>query len=300
MADNEGIGGAVASHYNNLQEAGLDQRKDSRIFHMRNFNNWIKSMLINEYSRKIHSSKSQSRDQDRRDREDGGQDLRDSAQNFNVLDIGCGKGGDLQKWGKARVNHYVGVDIAQTSVEQAKDRYSGRRCNFSADFFAADCTKTDLDPLYKDKNVTFDIVSCQFAFHYCFESVEQADCMLRNITRRLKKGGYFIGTTTDANDIVARVRAQNNSNSVFGINFDPPLSEEDPPPIFGAKYNFHLEGVVDCPEFLVHFNTFIKLAERHGLTLICKRRFDRYFESVSNILFSLFKLNPRKDSISYN
>lgn len=30
-------------------------------------------------------------------------------------------------------------------------------------------------------------------------------------------------------------------------------------PIFGAKYNFHLEGVVDCPEFLVNFPVFEKL-----------------------------------------
>lgn len=29
-------------------------------------------------------------------------------------------------------------------------------------------------------------------------------------------------------------------------------------PIFGAKYNFHLEGVVDCPEFLVNFPVLIK------------------------------------------
>lgn len=30
-------------------------------------------------------------------------------------------------------------------------------------------------------------------------------------------------------------------------------------PIFGAKYNFHLEGVVDCPEFLVYFPVLEKL-----------------------------------------
>lgn len=30
-------------------------------------------------------------------------------------------------------------------------------------------------------------------------------------------------------------------------------------PIFGAKYNFHLEGVVDCPEFLVYFPALEKL-----------------------------------------
>lgn len=33
---------------------------------------------------------------------------------------------------------------------------------------------------------------------------------------------------------------------------------EEPFPIFGAKYNFHLEGVVDCPEFLVYFPVLVK------------------------------------------
>lgn len=32
----------VADHYNRLQEAGLTARSQSRIFFMRNFNNWMK------------------------------------------------------------------------------------------------------------------------------------------------------------------------------------------------------------------------------------------------------------------
>jgi hypothetical protein len=32
--------------YNNTQEHGLARRKESRIFYLRNFNNWIKSTLI--------------------------------------------------------------------------------------------------------------------------------------------------------------------------------------------------------------------------------------------------------------
>ena len=32
--------------YNNPQEHGLNQRNESKIVHMRNFNNWIKSTLI--------------------------------------------------------------------------------------------------------------------------------------------------------------------------------------------------------------------------------------------------------------
>ena len=57
--------------------------------------------------------------------------------------------------------------------------------------------------------------------------------------------------------LVARVRASKASNSVYDVKFDPPLSDEDPPPIFGAKYNFHLEG-----RFLDFFN---KSRRKRGL-----------------------------------
>ena len=54
MATNaEGVGNIVAQHYDNLPEKGREQRKDSRIFFMRCFNNWIKSTLIHEYIEKI-------------------------------------------------------------------------------------------------------------------------------------------------------------------------------------------------------------------------------------------------------
>ena len=70
----------------------------------RSFNNWTKSMLINEYMDKI-----------RRAEGFRGQ--------VSVLDLACGKGGDLTKWHKAKVDHVVGVDIAATSIEQCKDRW---------------------------------------------------------------------------------------------------------------------------------------------------------------------------------
>ena len=38
--------GTVAKHYNERQEVGLSERTKSRIFYLRNFNNWIKSMAI--------------------------------------------------------------------------------------------------------------------------------------------------------------------------------------------------------------------------------------------------------------
>jgi mRNA (guanine-N7-)-methyltransferase len=52
------------------------------------------------------------------------------------------------------------------------------------------------------KDIKIDLVSCQFAFHYSFESLPQAEQMLANVSSNLQVGGYFIGTTTDANDIM--------------------------------------------------------------------------------------------------
>merc|ERR1719365_436679 len=147
----------------------------------------------------------------------------------SVLDLGCGKGGDLTKWHKAKVDHVVGVDIAATSIEQCKDRFhemKGRSKGkiFRAEFHAVDCTKQRARDFYKNPDQEFDLVSCQFAFHYCFESLPQADCMLRNASENLRKGGFFIGTTPDAHDIMARLETGKTGNSfgnsVFSVSFN--------------------------------------------------------------------------------
>jgi mRNA (guanine-N7-)-methyltransferase len=75
---------------------------------------------------------------------------------------------------------------------------------FSAEFITADCTKELLRDKYADKQAKFNLVSCQFAFHYCFESLQQANCMMQNASERLETGGYFIGTIPNAYEIVKR------------------------------------------------------------------------------------------------
>ena len=89
MAANAGIGGDVAKFYNKLEEKGKESRQESRIYHMRNFNNWLKSMIINDFSDKVRKSKPRP---ERREDAPYHKDLSDPEKSFTVLDIGCGKG----------------------------------------------------------------------------------------------------------------------------------------------------------------------------------------------------------------
>ena len=48
----------------------------------------------------------------------------------------------------------------------------------------------------------FDLVNCQFALHYSFETEQKANAMMHNVAAKLKPGGMFVGTVPNANWIV--------------------------------------------------------------------------------------------------
>ncbi|XP_029919904.1 mRNA cap guanine-N(7) methyltransferase [Myripristis murdjan] len=253
----------VARHYNSLQEVGLAVRSQSRIFHMRNFNNWMKSVLIGEVLEQVR-------------RRGQGQ--------LAVLDLGCGKGGDLLKWKKGGISHLVCADIAAVSVEQCQIRYEDMKRKshshekvFSAQFITADCTKEVLSEKLDDPDLMFDVCSCQFVYHYSFESQPQAEMMLRNACERLKPGGFFIGTTPDAYELVKRLEESDSlafGNEVFRVSFQSKGSY----PLFGCQYHFSLEDVVDVPEFLVYFPLLQQMAKRYNMRLVFKKTFSEFFE----------------------
>ncbi|KAJ2450272.1 mRNA cap guanine-N7 methyltransferase [Coemansia sp. RSA 2336] len=102
----------VAEHYNQRRELGVEGRMHTKITGLRLFNNWVKSLLIRQYA----------------------------FAGSRVLDLGCGKGGDLRKWSIAGIAEYVGMDIAQVSVQQAQRRFADmHNARFLARFFAQDC-----------------------------------------------------------------------------------------------------------------------------------------------------------------
>ncbi|KAI8333323.1 guanine-N(7)-methyltransferase domain-containing protein [Chlamydoabsidia padenii] len=248
----------VAQHYNQRPDVGVVQRKQSKIIRMRSFNNWVKSVLIQRHTKSRQC----------------------------VFDMGCGKGGDLIKWAKARIDYLIAADIAAVSLEQMKERYKNLRSrSFDAEFHALDCYSEPIGPLLKTRKPV-DVVSMQFCLHYAFESETKARMMLHNVSRHLRSGGQFIGTMPDANLLVKRVRQEppdilGFGNEFYWIEFDP-LGEPKSSPTafspFGCKYMFHLEDAVDCPEYLVHWGTFENLAKEYGLDLIYKENFHPFYQ----------------------
>jgi mRNA (guanine-N7-)-methyltransferase len=123
--------------------------------------------------------------------------------------------GDLRKYKIGNISRLVCTDIASTSVDQCRDRYSQMKRGriFDCDFIVADSTRDRLRDRFTDP-IKFDMVSVQFVLHYSFESLAQAERMLRNISENMKIGGFWIGTTTDADQLV--VRARRAKSRTFG------------------------------------------------------------------------------------
>ncbi|KAJ8436248.1 hypothetical protein Cgig2_023423 [Carnegiea gigantea] len=235
----------VADHYSARTNQTLEEREASPIIHLKKLNNWIKSVLIQLYARRGDA----------------------------VLDLACGKGGDLIKWDKAKIGYYVGIDIAEGSIEDCRTRYNGdadhhqrrKKFTFPARLLCGDCFEVRLDKELAEE-APFDICSCQFAMHYSWSTEARARRALANISALLRPGGILIGTMPDANVIVRKLREAEGltfGNSVYWIRFDEEYADKD---------------AVDCPEWIVPFHVFKALAEEYDFELVFAKNSHQFVE----------------------
>lgn len=146
---------------------------------LRKFHNWIKQQLIFESKRITNGSK--------------------------LLDVAVGRGGDIFKWSKARFKYVTGFDSDAKSIYEKND-FDGAIKRFNSVKSEMNMPKcyfwhmSATDPFIlnllngKDHNTMYDVVSCQFSFHYF---VEDINVVLNMISKKLKSKGIFIGTATD-------------------------------------------------------------------------------------------------------
>ena len=106
-------------YYDSKEAKQIEERQTTETYNHRVFNNWIKSVLIDKYTTKVKEAYEN----------DWGEKLR-----LSVLDIACGKGGDLRKWDIAETRNYYGVDIAYKAIQDAQGRKMRSFRNFCTTF----------------------------------------------------------------------------------------------------------------------------------------------------------------------
>lgn len=159
-----------------------------------------------------------------------------------LLDIACGKAGDLNKWVEAKIEKVVGIDYSRDNIENPGDgaivrtikklatiqdkpkflyltmdggellgkRYFNTLENQNDKLIARVAWGIEKAPA-SDRKLSgyysfvpkegFDVVSCQFAIHYFFESKQKLENFVKNVATHMKTGAYFIGTCLDADKV---------------------------------------------------------------------------------------------------
>lgn len=242
------------------------QRAQSYFYNMRRFHNFVKRQLYDKYTKNINK----------------------------LLDLACGKGGDLDKWISNNINSVIGYDIDENSIIEAKRRVNEYKLPKKTDIqlYVKDLSKDIIEG-----NNDYDVITSMFAFHYFFENQDTFNNIIKSINNNLKDNGYFICTLFDG-DSIQKILNNNyytlkdNDDIKFHINLYEPLNNN----IFGNKIQVYLKDTVlnkPMDEYLVYFQSFLNLMNSHGYKLEESKMFNEIYINKQH------KLNNIEKQVSF-
>jgi SAM-dependent methyltransferase len=172
----------------------------------------------------------------------------------SVLDVGCGFGGDLQKWRHAKVNLSM-CEPDEEALTEAKNR--AKNLKIKVNFYLGD--------IHSCPHRKYDIVCYNFSLHYAFQSRELFMNTMREVKKRMKPGGVLMGIIPDSMQIIFRTPLNDAAGNFFKMRN---TSNGD----FGEKLYVHL---VDTPYYadgpkpepLAHKDLLVTHLENNGFTL---------------------------------
>ena len=113
-------------------------------------------------------------------------------QGMKILDVGCGCGGDLQKWKYSVPSILDMCDPSEESLVEAKERSKNLKVN--ANFY--------LGTIFDCPIKQYDIICYNFSLHYIFESNKLFFNSINSIKDKLSIGGRLIGIIPDSESIL--------------------------------------------------------------------------------------------------
>lgn len=178
-----------------------------------------------------------------------------------LLDVACGRGGDLHKWRFLKVGEVVGLDVSGESVKEACARLEALGPGPPACTFRAH----DLREEWPADLGTFGVVTCMFALHYFFETEGAAHAFIGRVAAHLEPGGHFVGVVPDARRVNELIKHGAFDNGVVRVR----ALWDGPPSPFGSAYTCSVQNTVTsesrAPEYLVYGSVLQKVAALYGL-----------------------------------
>jgi mRNA (guanine-N7-)-methyltransferase len=211
----------------------------------------------------------------------------------SLLDVGCGRGGDLSKWIDAGLEYVRGLDVSQHEIAEARRRHFESYKTLACDFKVCSTFGTHV---YESPHL-FDSVSCMFALHFFFETETSLDTCMANVSANLKDGGTFFGVVPSG----SRIHHHKPNNSFVDVK-----RHYDTPRAFGSAYTCTIRDTVTSTtadsegalEFLVDADVLCASAAKHGLVPIM--HYDPALQHLFEPSESVFKcFKPRYSSTTH-
>ena len=180
-------------------------------------------------------------------------------QGDSIVDIGCGKGGDLHKWEVNRLRSVMAVDINAAYIEEAKRRQSEKKKMQTHVTFLE--TDAFADISHVNDGHLFDAMSCMFCLHYAARDEASIHRAFQNASSLLKPGGVFFGVCADGDVIV---HSGDIDNDIVRVTIQPKPAGQ-----WGRAYQFELcDSIVseNNVEFVTQPNDLIQVASQFGLS----------------------------------
>ncbi len=247
----------VISQYDKRKEQSWQERTNSETFSLKLVNNLMKRVLISESMNKFPPLLFPS---------------------IIVVDLCGGKAGDLRKWihSRRKIQYYL-IDASQTEVERAERRFKEMTAEeqsffevakfICADGFSSVAIANAAPELANKTN----IISCQFAVHYAYESEPRSNTFWSTINWLSQPGTVLAMSHPIRQRVIEWCRAFskkrksiNLENNLCSIHFVDPKLEQiiadsesleqamELTPKFGTCYRFSLhDALQQVPEFLL-------------------------------------------------
>lgn len=220
-------------------------RNKAAFYNMRRFHNWIKRILLERYSVKTG----------------------------NLLDLACGKGGDIYKWVDNNIRQVQGYDINPESIDEAQKRFSKVVSKPTSKNFDFTFEVRDLSKMPVSTNYQFDTASCFFAIHYFYKDSDTLKTFVESL-KNVKEGGYFIMTTLSSEKLKEiDYTLKSDSLEIIKKNVDPKnkLGNIISVSIKDSVLDTHTE------EFIVDYEYTIRFMEKESFKLVESKLFDEYY-----------------------